>query len=398
MISRNVEIDAGVGARLRHPGRHTWPIGRGTNGTTATMAEHALTTPGIITGLPALLPSGANPFTGGDIILGGGGSDIIQGRTGNDVIDGDALLDVQLDRDGNAGTANSNTLAAIQAGLTLNELGTMQIRRTIDATVRPGTDTAQFADVTFVLSGTNSFPVGTVNLSTSTPVEGQGIAAVQAFSDIDGIPGPVGQQLRAAPGTIADIDGIAGVTFSYQWQAGDGTTWANIGTGPTLTPIALHAGSQLRVIASFTDNHGTVESRISAATAAVPGVAPAVLTPVLTTITGGGLAFAPPAAPAVTATTLVLTKFKVALAAKPARVVVTFRLSLAATVRLEIRTPKGVLVRRISRKAGAGAVTMRWDRRNVKGRLVPLGNYKVTVVAATPDGANKSASKVVRVR
>ncbi len=187
----------------------------------------------------------------------------------------------------------------------------------------------------------------------------------------------MGQQLTASPGTIADTDGIAGVTFGYQWQAGDGTTWANIGTGPTLTPIALHSCSPLRVIASFTDNHGTAESRISAATAAVPGIAPAVPTPVLTpllttvtaAITGGGLAFAPPAAPAVTPTTLALTKFKVALAAKPARVVVTFRLSLAATVRLEIRTPKGVLVRRISRKAGAGAVSMRWDRRNAKGVL-----------------------------
>lgn len=337
-----------------------------------------------------------------------------------------------------------------------------------------------------MLSGTNSFPVGTVNLSTNAPVEGQSITAVRAFNDIDGIPGPVtfswqaqtnpaagangwtntgtgatlvpsnahvglqlravatytdgagaptqvfsaatgtvtnvndlatgaptisdtspsvGQQLTAAPGTIADTDGIAGVTFRYQWQAGDGTTWANIGTGRTLTPIALHAGSQLRVIASFTDNHGTAESRISAATAAVPGIAPAVptpvLTPVLTTvtaaITGGGLAFAPPA-PAVAPKTLALTTFKVALAAKPARVVVTFRLSLAATVRLEIRTPKGVLVRRISRKAGAGAVSMRWDRRNAKGRLVPLGNYRVTVAAATADGLKKSASKVVRVR
>lgn len=138
---------------------------RGGNATAATMADHALTTPGIITGLPVLLPTGANPFTGGDIILGGGGSDIIQGRAGNDVIDGDALLNVQLDRDGNAGTANANTLAGIQASLTpltLPELGTMQIRRTVDATVRAGTDTAQYSDVFANCTVTNNAGVLTV--------------------------------------------------------------------------------------------------------------------------------------------------------------------------------------------------------------------------------------------
>jgi beta-lactam-binding protein with PASTA domain len=48
-----------------------------------------------IRGMRALL-GGATTFTGGDILMGGGGSDLLEGRGGDDVIDGDAWLNVQL--------------------------------------------------------------------------------------------------------------------------------------------------------------------------------------------------------------------------------------------------------------------------------------------------------------
>jgi hypothetical protein len=59
---------------------------------------HQLTAAGIarINGLAALLPSGTTSYSGGNILLGGGGSDIIEGRGGDDLIDGDAQLVVKL--------------------------------------------------------------------------------------------------------------------------------------------------------------------------------------------------------------------------------------------------------------------------------------------------------------
>jgi Ca2+-binding RTX toxin-like protein len=50
----------------------------------------------LINGLQELLGAGVDSFSGGNIILGGGGSDLIEGRGGNDIIDGDAKLNVRI--------------------------------------------------------------------------------------------------------------------------------------------------------------------------------------------------------------------------------------------------------------------------------------------------------------
>ncbi|MEQ1809062.1 MAG: peroxidase family protein [Terricaulis sp.] len=83
-------------------------------GVELTLTGHELNAEGIarIDGLSALLGEagagingiigdGDDMFTGGNIILGGGGSDIIEGRGGNDVIDGDAYLHVAIGVDRN---------------------------------------------------------------------------------------------------------------------------------------------------------------------------------------------------------------------------------------------------------------------------------------------------------
>ncbi|MBI5068408.1 MAG: choice-of-anchor D domain-containing protein [Deltaproteobacteria bacterium] len=77
-----------------------WNLGdvlRGDDRLDVDMVGHELTAEGVarIAGLGALL-GGASSFTGGNIILGGGGSDVLEGRGGNDLIDGDAWLDVKL--------------------------------------------------------------------------------------------------------------------------------------------------------------------------------------------------------------------------------------------------------------------------------------------------------------
>ncbi len=79
-----------------------------------------------------------------------------------------------------------------------------------------------------------------------------------------------GQVLTAA-NTLADADGLG--TIRYQWQvSADGTAnWSSI-AGATATgfaPGAGHVGHYLRVVASYTDGHGTAEAIASNATLAV---------------------------------------------------------------------------------------------------------------------------------
>ncbi|WAG80596.1 heme peroxidase [Metapseudomonas furukawaii] len=106
----------------------------------------------------------------------------------------------------------------------------------------------------------NDAPTGAPAISDTTPTQGQ--------------------VLTASRGTIADPDGTTTSVFSFQWQSSSngGTTWTNIGgaTGANFTPGAGQVGQLLRVVASFTDDFGTLETVTSAATAVVGGVFTAV--------------------------------------------------------------------------------------------------------------------------
>ncbi|MFC7475027.1 peroxidase family protein [Dankookia sp. GCM10030260] len=64
-------------------------------------AADGLADASLIVGLSALL--GDTSFTGGNIILGGGGSDFLEGRGGDDFLHGDASLSVSLTGEGTAG-------------------------------------------------------------------------------------------------------------------------------------------------------------------------------------------------------------------------------------------------------------------------------------------------------
>ena len=82
-----------------------------------------------------------------------------------------------------------------------------------------------------------------------------------------------GQTLTAAPGTIADANGLdAGVIYSYQWirvpSAGSESP-INGATSQTYTPVTADVGSTLKVRLSFEDDDGHDESRTSAETAVV---------------------------------------------------------------------------------------------------------------------------------
>lgn len=232
---------------------------------------------------------------------------------------------------------------------------------------------------------------------------------------ISGANPTVGEPLTASKGTMADLDGLppdAGIT--YTWQVSTSTGWAPADSGPTFTPDALHVGRRVRVIASFTDQHGTAESRTSAQTAAIvaapvaappaPPAPPAPAAPPAAPAAPTNLAPlsisppAPPAPPPTGPTTLSLTSFTVVPAGARSPLVVSFVLNAPATVTFEVRRPDDALVRRIVHRDKNGKVTLKWNLLDGKGRHVKPGRYRVKVDAVSADRVTATASKTVRVR
>ena len=81
----------------------------------------------------------------------------------------------------------------------------------------------------------------------------------------------VGETLTAATSGIADADGLANVSYGYQWIANDGTSDTAISgaTNSTYTLIAADEGKTIKVRVSFTDDAGNDETLTSGATATV---------------------------------------------------------------------------------------------------------------------------------
>ena len=81
----------------------------------------------------------------------------------------------------------------------------------------------------------------------------------------------VGQESIAHRGTIADVDGLSGPNYRYQWIQVDGVTETDIdqATSHRYTPVSGDLGKRLRVRASFTDDGGTTSTLTSPATLTV---------------------------------------------------------------------------------------------------------------------------------
>ena len=78
----------------------------------------------------------------------------------------------------------------------------------------------------------------------------------------------VGETLTADTSGIADDDGLATVSYSYQWLANDGTTDADISgeTDVTYTLVADDVGKTVKVRVTFTDDARNEETLTSAGT------------------------------------------------------------------------------------------------------------------------------------
>jgi Ca2+-binding RTX toxin-like protein len=79
-----------------------------------------------------------------------------------------------------------------------------------------------------------------------------------------------GEQLTATPGNITDPNGTETSVFTYRWQTSPqgSLVWTNIAgaTAATFTPTQAQVGLRVRVVATFTDDLGSVEAIASEGT------------------------------------------------------------------------------------------------------------------------------------
>jgi hypothetical protein len=163
--------------------------------------------------------------------------------------------------------ANATSFARTTACTTLAAGASCTINVTFDPTAAAAL-TATLAIVTnagtanVTLTGTginNTAATGNPTISDTTPTEGTAITA--------------------APGIVADVNGVPGV-LSYQWlQSTTPGGAANVAiagaTSPTFTPLQAQSNRRLAVRVSFVDNAGTLENRTSATTIVVGDLFPA---------------------------------------------------------------------------------------------------------------------------
>jgi Ca2+-binding RTX toxin-like protein len=265
----------------------------------ALAGDHELTRPELVSGLSELI--GGARFTGGNILIGGDGSDLIEGRGGNDLIDGDAWLNVRIGvRDAANPAVDSETVDSMQplqgrvfdgaldpsrlhivrrietepagthvdtavfteplANYDLSALSRTEMTVThARGGLTDGTDTLKnierlrFADQTVVVGGpANAAAGGTVSISDTSPQEDQLLTASQAVTDAQGV-------------------NLSTLTFAWQAEEGNGG-WTTVATGATFRPGDGEVGAALRVVATFQDGEGVLESVTSAPTAAVTNV------------------------------------------------------------------------------------------------------------------------------
>ncbi|MER2267327.1 Ig-like domain-containing protein [Methylobacterium oxalidis] len=263
----------------------------------------------LITGLDTFFsPDAPVHFSGGNIILGGGGSDRIEGRAGNDIIDGDAYLHVrreggQIVREILDGGRPYDVDTAVYSDIAANYVVGA---RTADGRGWDGLDAEGFFSVVHVtvggggggaVGGGGVNPVvddGTDKLRNIERLEFQdGVHTVgefvftaptknqMPFGTVEIGGNPVIGTLLTATNSLLDFDAIGSTnpaasvvpTVSYQWEYLDPARgeWVPItgATGATYKVSAFVVGQALRVTASFVDALGYREHVASAQTGVV---------------------------------------------------------------------------------------------------------------------------------
>ena len=145
--------------------------------------------------------------------------------------------DGSADTDITGATASTYTLAADDEGKT--------IKVRVAFTDRGGYAESLTSDATAAMAGRPNSPATGAPVITGTA--------------------QVGETLTADTSGIADTDGLANVSYSYQWIANDGTSDTDIAgaTDSTYTLTGAEAGRAIKLQVTFTDDSGHTESLTS---------------------------------------------------------------------------------------------------------------------------------------
>jgi Ca2+-binding RTX toxin-like protein len=274
--------------------------------------------------------------------------------------------------------ANPNTTFQFQSVTTTAPITTTNLGPASSA----GTFTVTSAEIGLRIQVVVTFTDanGAVQTVTSAPTAAVNSPANQPATGAPTIDRRVPRATRpvvASPGTIADPNGIANATFTYQWQISDntaGTTFSDIPGATTDTYVApdTQAGLLLRVVATFTDDAGNTESRTSAAT--------------------------DPIRPRNGATPIVVSALRSEQAApaangRPAPLTLSFRVSTAGKVQVRVRTFKGkTLFSSTKTLKKAGTAKIRWTK------PPRAGKYRLVIKVTATDGTVKTISRTITTR
>jgi Ca2+-binding RTX toxin-like protein len=278
----------------------------GSNLLAADLVGHGLNGDGLarIVGLSAVLAGArgytagatglATAFTGGDIILGGGGNDTVTGGAGDDVMDGDAWLNARIEHTSNSGVVTSHTsMATLSAGLlngTINPGNLVIVREILRAAIPGAADVAVFSGararytIAPLFDGSRMVTdnVGTdgvdllrnfevirftdqdVAISAEIPINRLATGA-PLISDTTPTEGAA---LNVDTAGIADADGLGAFSFQWQTSTNGGAAWSDIAGATTaaFTPVQDQVNTQLRVAVRFTDGQGFAEEVFAMAT------------------------------------------------------------------------------------------------------------------------------------
>jgi Ca2+-binding RTX toxin-like protein len=192
--------------------------------------------PPVLTGTPAILAAGQE-----DTTYAIAEADLLAGYTD---VNNNVLAVAQLTATNGTLTNNGNGTYSFTPDANFN--GTVNLSyKVID-----GKGGSVSATQTIAIAAVNDAPIGTVSISDTTPTEAQQLVASNLFTD---------------------ADGLVNAVYTYQWQQSDvggGTTFTNIvgATNSTFTPTQSQVNRQLRVVLSYTDDQGTVETLTSVPT------------------------------------------------------------------------------------------------------------------------------------
>ena len=183
-----------------------------------------------------------------------------------------APVDMTVTLSASGGTLSTTTVT-IQGGETASDAVTVTQDGSEAVTV--SVESVAF-DSTAVLEGLQTGQVEDLQLADSTPEVTTASVEARPNSPATGAPtisgtAQVGETLTLDVSGVADADGLANATFSYQWVANDGSTDADISgaTGSSYVLSDSDTGKTIKVRVSFTDDAGNEESLGSEATATV---------------------------------------------------------------------------------------------------------------------------------